>query len=106
MQYHDVVLHLTEDGCFLVAIVQETEEPGAVVSVTDTAITEYSECVYIRRHLIILFHARTRACRVASEVRGGEGGIYNVSRYNVVSEVSKNRVFQLSSFSTKLSIEA
>ena len=63
MQYHDVVLHLTEDGCFLEAIVQETEEPGAVVSVTDTAIGQHhgiQRMCIIRRHLIILFHALTR----------------------------------------------
>ena len=50
MQYHDVVLHLTEDGCFLEAIVQETEEPGAVVSVTYTAIGQHHGiqrmCIY------------------------------------------------------------
>ena len=39
MQYHDVVLHLTEDGCSLEAVDQETEE--AVVSVTDTAIGQH-----------------------------------------------------------------
>ena len=39
MQYHDVVLHLTEDGCSLEAVGQETEE--AVVSVTDTAIGQH-----------------------------------------------------------------
>ena len=34
IQYHDVVLHLTEDGCSLEAVGQETEE--AVVPISDT----------------------------------------------------------------------
>ena len=36
MQYHDVVLHLTEDGCSLEAVGQEAED--GVVSVMHTAI--------------------------------------------------------------------